>query len=101
MKKITIEKEKLVCIQYKQGWAVRRIAEYVSISQTTVMSILKRHDVPLRGGRHHNDDKVNEVVSLYLKGDSIKDILEKTAVRSEQTVYRILREKEVKMRKNI
>ena len=97
--KTTIEKtvegfenreELLVCQQYKDGWTLRKIATYANISQTTVMAILRRREVSLRNGKQITEEQEKQVVDLYLSGEKIKEIMSKTSVRSEQTIYRII-----------
>ena len=87
---ITDREELLVCQQYKDGWTLRKIATYANISQTTVMAILRRREVSLRNGKQITEEQEKQVVDLYLSGEKIKEIMSKTSVRSEQTIYRII-----------
>ena len=87
---ITDREELLVCQQYKDGWTLRKIATYANISQTTVMAILRRREVSLRNGKQITEEQGKQVVDLYLSGEKIKEIMSKTSVRSEQTIYRII-----------
>ena len=87
---ITDREELLVCQQYKDGWTLRKIATYANISQTTVMAILRRREVPFRNGKQITEEQEKQVVDLYLSGDKIKEIMSKTGVKSEQTIYRII-----------
>lgn len=87
---ITDRGELLVCQQYKDGWTLRKIATYANISQTTVMAILRRREVSLRNGKQITEEQEKQVVDLYLSGEKIKEIMSKTSVRSEQTIYRII-----------
>lgn len=87
---ITDREELLICQQYKDGWTLRKIATYANISQTTVMAILRRREVSLRNGKQITEEQEKQVVDLYLSGEKIKEIMSKTSVRSEQTIYRII-----------
>lgn len=87
---ITDREELLVCQQYKDGWTLRKIATYANISQTTVMAILRRREVPLRNGKQITKEQEKQVIDLYLSGEKIKEIMSKTGIRSEQTIYRII-----------
>ena len=74
---ITDREELLVCQQYKDGWTLRKIATYANISQTTVMAILRRREIPLRNGKQITEEQEKQIMS-------------KTGVKSEQTIYRII-----------
>lgn len=87
---ITDREELLVCQQYKDGWTLRKIATYANISQTTVMAILRRREIPLRNGKQITEEQERQVIDLYLSGGKIKEIMSKTGVKSEQTIYRII-----------
>lgn len=87
---ITDREELLVCQQYKDGWTLRKIATYANISQTTVMAILRRREIPLRNGKQITEEQEKQVIDLYLSGGKIKEIMSKTGVKSEQTIYRII-----------
>ena len=87
---ITDREELLVCQQYKDGWTLRKIATYANISQTTVMAILRRREIPLRNGKQITEEQEKQVIDLYLSGGKIKVIMSKTGVKSEQTIYRII-----------
>lgn len=99
-KLITEREELLICQQYIDNWAVRKIAAYANVSQTTVMAILKRRAIPLRAGKRLTKKQEDQVVELYASGLSIREIINKTGVRSEQTIYRILRDANVERRRN-
>lgn len=99
-KNITDSEEDLVCQHYIDNWTLKDIASYANITQATVMAILRRKNIPLRGGRQISPEVEKEVVELYNSGMSIVEITNKTSVRSEQTIYRILRSAKVKMRRN-
>lgn len=99
-KNITDSEEDLVCQHYIDNWTLKDIASYANITQATVMAILRRKNIPLRGGRQISPEVEKEVVELYNSGMSIVEITNKTSVRSGQTIYRILRSAKVKMRRN-
>lgn len=89
-----------VCKLYEEGVALREISKRVGVSQTTIMSVLRKYDVKLRDKKRISIQKRNLVVELYNQGDTIVDIRKKSGVRSEQTIYRILKEASIVIRKN-
>lgn len=64
------------------------------------MSVLRRNGIPLRQGKQISPEKEKCVVDLYRKGYSIAQIKSESGVKSEQTIYRILRDAGVERRKN-
>lgn len=98
-KNITDSEECLVCQHYIDNWTIKDIASYANITQATVMAILKRRNIPLRGGKQLSPEEEKEVVELYNSGMSIVEITNKTNVKSAQTIYRILRSAKVKRRR--
>ena len=100
-KEITEREELLVCEHYAANWTLIKIAAYANISQATVLAIIKRRGVPLRGGKRITAEQENDVVKLYNTEMSILDIIERTGIKSEQTIYRILRDAGVKRRRKI
>ena len=90
-KAITDREKEIVVRQYAEGWPLRKIAAYASISQTTLMEIVRESGVPLRGNNTYNATKRAEVQELYDRGLSIMDIMKNTGIRSEQTIYRIVK----------
>lgn len=99
-KQITDREELLICKQYTDNWPIRRIAAYANVSQSTVMAILKRRDITLRKGKRITEKQEQMVVELYNSNVSILEIINKTGVRSEQTIYRILQDAKVDRRRN-
>lgn len=98
--KVIMEREeRLVCQQYIDNWPIRKIAAYANISQVTVMKILRRRGIPLRAGKRLTMEQERQVVELYNSGLSIREIIDKTTVKSTQTVYRILRDAGVERRR--
>lgn len=93
--------EECICRAYLQNEKIRDIASKYNVSQTTIMVILRRNDISLREGKRITPDAEESVVALYRAGKSIIDITRLTPVSSKQTVYRILRGHNVKMRRNM
>ncbi len=98
-RKVSKELETIICEKYINGATLASIAERSHISQTTVLSILRRNNIPLRNGKRLSVQQEEEVVKLYRDGASIIEIKEKTVAKSEQTIYRILRDFGVERRK--
>lgn len=90
-KQISNREKEIIVSQYSDGWTVRKIAAYASVSQTTVMKIVKEAGLRMRESRAVSDEKKEEVRKLYGEGKSIQDIIEATGVRSSQTIYTIVR----------
>ncbi|MDD3040896.1 helix-turn-helix domain-containing protein [Bacteroides sp.] len=99
-KVITEREELLICEQYLANWNLKKIAAFANLSHVTVLAILKRRDIPLREGKRLSKEQEDKVVELYNDGVSIVEIKNKSGVKSEQTVYRILRDAGVERRRN-
>lgn len=99
VKIITEREELLVCKQYLDNWTLKKIAAYANLSQVTVLAILKRRNISLRGGKRLATVQECQVVELYDEGMSIIDIMRQTNIKSEQTIYRILHDAGVRLRR--
>lgn len=97
-KVITKREEEIICNQYLANWPIKKIVAYGNLSQTTVMAILRRNNIPLREGRRISKAQREEAVVLYAAGNPIKEIMRLCEIKSEQTIYRILREASVPIR---
>ncbi|KAA5261601.1 hypothetical protein F2Z41_24625 [Bacteroides faecis] len=64
-----------------------------------MMAILRRREVPFRNGKQITEEQEKQVVDLYLSGDKIKEIMSKTGIRSEQTIYRIINNSDINKRR--
>lgn len=64
---LTNREELLICQQYIDNWAIRKIAVYANVSQSTVMAIVKRREIPLRARKRLTRKQENEVVKLSIK----------------------------------
>ena len=100
MKIITDREKQLVCDLYAKRMPLRKLASYANLSQTTCLKILRENGVAMRNGRTITKEQEDDVIRLYYDGLSILDIIEKTGVKSEQTIYRIFRDHNVKRRRN-
>lgn len=100
-KTISDREELLVCEHYSANWSLKKIAAFANLSQVTVLAILKRREIPLRAGKRLTKEQEEKVVGLYSSTSlSILDIMTATGVKSEQTIYRILRDAGTKRRRN-
>lgn len=91
MKLITDREKELVVELYAKGMALRKIAAYASLSQTTVLKIVREAGAELRGTKaQYREEEQARVRKLYAEGKSIKDIMRLTGIRSEQTIYRFV-----------
>lgn len=97
---ISEREELLVCKQYLDNWPLKKIATYANLSQTTVLTILRRRNISLRDGKRLSSVQEYQVVELYNEGMPIIDIMSQTDIKSEQTIYRILRDAGVERRRN-
>lgn len=93
MRKVITDGEKeLVVQQYLDKWPLRKIAAYASLSQTTVMKIVREAGVPLRGREvQYGPEMQATVQKLYDRGMSIADIMKQTGIQSGQTIYRLVK----------
>lgn len=92
--------EQLICEKYNKGIILREISKKYNISEVTIMKVLRRNNVPLRQRKQVSSEKEKLVVGLYKAGESIARIKFESGVKSEQTIYRILRDYGVERRKN-
>ena len=90
-KKITDQQRREVEMLYRGGAAFREIAARVGVSQSTVAAVIREARIALRGG-HYPADVRGRVASLYREGCTVAEIMAATGVRSQQTVYRFLRD---------
>jgi transposase len=78
---------------YKKGITIREIAELIPCGQSTIFRILEPQK---KRGSHSlriNRAKLKKLPKDYMSQKfSIKDLLKKYGVKSEQTLYRILDE---------
>lgn len=95
---LTNNEERLICQQYVDRWTVRKIATHNNVSQATVMAVLRRNNIEFRGRKTISPEQESNVVQMYLDGITIKDIITKSGVKSEQTIYRILKDKNIKLK---
>lgn len=91
-REISIELQQHICDKYIAGVALREIAQKSHVSQTTIMKVLRKNEVPLRDGKQISEESERLTVELYKSGKSIAIIMAETGIRSEQTIYRILRD---------
>lgn len=88
---------------YKDGDTIKNIASELLCSESTIRRVIRDSDTPIRVSSRpavYTDSAKEKVVELYTEGLSILDIIEATQIRSEQTIYRILKEKDVTRRRN-
>lgn len=98
-RKLSNDEEALVCSRYINGYSLKYIQSLVGISITSVMAVLRRNAVPLRNGKRLLPEQESVVVRLYKAGESIAQIKVDSGVKSEQTIYRILRDAGIEQRK--
>lgn len=99
-KKMSLDKEKFVCDKYTHGAQLRDIMVLTGVSQNTIMAILRRNNIPLRNRKRLSPKQEEEVARLYSSGESVAGIKSKTGIKSEQTIYRILRDFNLELRKS-
>lgn len=95
------EIEQDICRDYQQNEKIRVIAQSYNVTQATVMAVLRRNNIPLRDRKRIIPDIEEAVTALYRSGKSINEIMQLTGVKSQQTIYRILRDHNVDRRYNI
>ena len=98
-KTITAREKGLVIQQYKDGWPIRKIAAYASLTQYTVLKIVKESGTEMRNGCVFTKDAIDLVNRLYAEGSSLDEILKETGMKSKQTIYRLLTP-DIKRRRN-
>jgi len=91
-----------IMAMYAAGTEVRTIATTLDSSQTTIFRVLRENGIQLKENRHFTDATISRAIELYLTPEnSIKYILEETGIKSEQTLYRYLKECNVPLRNSI
>ena len=100
MKTITDKEKEQVCELYKRGVILKNISVYANLAETTCLKILREKEIPMRKGKSISPGQEKQVVDLYHSGCSIKEIIKESRVKSEQTIYRILRDYNVERRRN-
>ena len=88
-----------IMAMYADGTDVRTIANDLHTSQATIFRVLADNGVELKDNRHFTNDTINRAIELYNQPEnSIKYILEQTGIKSEQTLYRYLKDCNVTLR---
>lgn len=88
-----------IMAMYADGTDVRTIANDLNTSQATIFRVLADNGVVLKDNRHFTDNTINRAIELYnAPENSIKYILEQTGIRSEQTLYRYLKDNNIPLR---
>lgn len=88
-------KKQDIILLYKVGRTLRQISDTTGAGQATIMRVLKEKNIKLRGEHNIriNRAKLKQLPTDYLEGKfTIKQLLKKYSVKSEQTLYRILDE---------
>lgn len=98
-RRISSNEEKQVCESYVNGLTLKEIATFAGISSSSIMAILRRNNISLRNGKRLTPKQEEMVIALYGAGAKIAKIKEDSGVKSEQTIYRILRDAGIKQRK--
>jgi hypothetical protein len=93
---ISETKRKDILLLYKAGKTLREIEEMTGCVQSTIMRIIKSNKkIKLRGEHcsRINRAKLKNLPEDYMsRKHSIKELLKKYGIKSEQTLYRILDE---------
>jgi hypothetical protein len=95
---LTDLQEKDILLLYKSGKTLRNIQETTGYSQATIMRVAKKNKAKKRGEHclRINRAKLKNLPEDYLSRQfTIKDLMKKYKVKSEQTLYRILDEMQV------
>lgn len=89
---LTIEQEEKIISLYKNNSVtLREIMTETGVRQTTILAVIRRNKIPMRGRKKYFD-KEQYVVSEYQEGKSIRDIMRSTGIKSIHTIYRILKD---------
>lgn len=89
-----------ICREYQQNEKIRVIACEYNVSQATIMAVLRRNNIALRDRKRIIPSIEEAVTALYREGKAIVEIMHLTGVKSQQTIYRILRDHNVERRHN-
>ncbi len=84
---------------YKDGTDIRTIANTLNISQATIFRVLSDNNIELKAN-HFTTETIQYAIDLYkVPENTIKYILEHSGIKSEQTLYRHLKENNIPLRK--
>jgi transposase len=99
---ISEKKKKQINILYKKGITIREIADLIPCGQGTIYRVLEPQKKRGERSKRINRAKCKNLPTDYMSGKfSIKDLLKKYNIKSEQTLYRILDEFKVpRLRQN-
>ena len=88
---------------YEKGNSLKGIAAATGLSATTVWRTIKNSQIEMRPNKppvKYDQDVQNRLIELYSSNRPILEIMKELGIKSEQTVYRLLRENGVELRKN-
>ena len=92
---LTPEKKAEIGKLYKSKLPLRRIREITGNSQATIMKVVTELKIKKRGERYFsiNRAKLKKLPEDYMsRAFSMKNLMKKYGIKSEQTLYRILNE---------
>ena len=91
-------RDKDIVSRYLRGESVKDIRFSTHYSPTTIYRILENYNVERNGNLVFRDKERKKIVKLYNLGLSINNIMKLMDVKSEHTIYRILKEMGCKLR---
>lgn len=98
--RLKAERDEKVCTLYNAGASIPEIIKETNVPESTIFRILKKNNVQLRDGRSTSKQREDKVITLYESNtNTIKGIMSETGIKSEQTIYRILKERNIPLRK--
>lgn len=85
---------------YNSGITIKDMVKQLSASESTIFRVLKAHDIALKDNKHFKEETIQHAIKLYEdESNTINHILSTTGIKSEQTLYRYLNERNVTLRK--
>lgn len=91
------ETEKKVCELFADH-TIKEIAEIVGVSKNTIARALRRNCLTRGKGQWIHPDIIRLIVEMYKNGEEVETIKERVSIGSMQTIYRVLRNNNIKLR---
>ena len=98
---MTLTRRKAISM-YKKGDSISSIIEKTGLSYTTIWRLVKASKVEVRAANaplKFSDSDIDKLIALYNdKKNTIMDIMQQTGIKSQHTVYRLLKKSGINLR---
>lgn len=95
-----LNRNETIVALYTTGETVKQIMIQAEVGEATIFSVLKKAGIELKANKHFTEAAISHAMELYKDpANTIRHILTTTGIRSEQTLYRYLTERNIPRRK--